>query len=500
MSEPEDGARRLTKGAPSRTSRSRRPVGTRPLVASLAALCLSYAMLQTFVMPALPVFQSEMETTVAWATWVVTGFTLVSVVATLLLGAVADGVGYRKVLLWVSMVFAAATFGAAFAPNIETLIALRAVQGVGGAVFPIAYAMVATLVPEGERGTAIGIISGMFGVGGVLAFPLGGVILDVLGWRYLFVIGGALIVLGALAVLVVVPRSDRGPRVALDASGAIGLSLGLSLLLLAMTFPADWGWTSPRSLALAVLAVATLGGWMRQQHRTPRPLIEFGTLRRRPVKVANLASFVTGFAMLAAFLLAIQFAATGSQANDAAAEAVGYGFAAGPAMTGWMMVPATLVLVVAPPLTGRVGLRWGYRNLLVFGMAATAAGCLALAVFNTTMLAMMVSLGVLALGCGVAFASMPAVLVESVSLERSGAVLGTNIVARQFGAVAGAQVSAGVLTTSTIPGTATPTEMAYVGVFLVSGLLAVVSAYATHFHGDPATRRGGQKDSAAQCL
>src|SRR5438128_535853 len=123
--------------------------------------------------------------------------------------------------------------GAAAAWNIWALIGFRAVQGLGGAVFPLSFAIIRDEFPREKVGVAIGLISAVFGVGGGLGIVLAGVIVDNLSWRWLFVVGAIPVGLSAVLVSRFVPESPIKSPSRIDVPGALSLSAGLIALLLA---------------------------------------------------------------------------------------------------------------------------------------------------------------------------------------------------------------------------------------------------------------------------
>src|SRR6266702_3019195 len=159
---------------------------------TLAILTLAgtaFALQQTMVIPALPALQHDLHTTTTWVTWVLTVFLLVASVATPLMGKLGDQYGKERLLTITLTVFLIGCIGAAAAWNIWSLIAFRAVQGVGGAVFPLSFAIIRDEFPREKMGVAIGVVSSVFAVGGGFGLVLSGLIVDHLSWRWLFIVG-----------------------------------------------------------------------------------------------------------------------------------------------------------------------------------------------------------------------------------------------------------------------------------------------------------------------
>src|ERR671932_667100 len=158
-------------------------------LAILALAGTAFALQQTMIVPALPTLQRDLHTSTAWATWFLTGFLLVAAVATPILGKLGDQYGKERLLVITLAVFFVGCAGAAAAWNIWALIAFRAVQGAGGAVFPLSFAIIRDEFPREKIGVGIGLISAVFGVGGGFGIVFSGLIVDHLSWRWLFIVG-----------------------------------------------------------------------------------------------------------------------------------------------------------------------------------------------------------------------------------------------------------------------------------------------------------------------
>src|SRR5436853_2164161 len=244
------------------------------------------------VIPALPTLQRDLGTTTTWVTWVLTVFLLVASVATPILGKLGDQYGKERLLTITLTIFLAGCIGAALAWNIWSLIAFRAVQGVGGAVFPLAFGIIRDEFPREKVGVAIGLISAVFGVGGGLGIVLSGLIIDHLSWRWLFIVGAVNIAAAAVLVHRFVPESPIRTPSRVDFLGATLLSGGLICLLIGLTEGEDWGWTSPRILGLALLALAFFLAWVLAELRMPEPMVDMRMMAMRPVLFQNLTALV----------------------------------------------------------------------------------------------------------------------------------------------------------------------------------------------------------------
>src|SRR5918992_1815849 len=196
---------------------------------------ISFALMQTLVVPALPFFQREFDTSATNVTWIATGFLLSSSILTPILGKLGDSHGKAKLLVISLVIFGLASLGAALAWNLGSLIFFRIVQGTGAAVFPLSFGIIRDEFPPERVGVGIGLVSAVFGVGGGFGVVLSGVIVDNLSWRWLFIIGSLGIAIAIALVIRYVPESPIKTRSRVDVPGALLLSGGLIAFLLALT-------------------------------------------------------------------------------------------------------------------------------------------------------------------------------------------------------------------------------------------------------------------------
>jgi MFS family permease len=164
-------------------------------------------MLQSLVSPALPTIQRDLHTTQTAVSWILIAWLLSASVATPILGRVGDMVGKERSLVVVLGAIVLGSLVAALAPNIAVLIIGRVIQGLGGAVYPIAFGIIRDEFPRGRVPSAIGSLSGLIAVGGGLGTVLAGPIITALGWRWLFWLPMIVVALAAVACRSFVPES-----------------------------------------------------------------------------------------------------------------------------------------------------------------------------------------------------------------------------------------------------------------------------------------------------
>jgi EmrB/QacA subfamily drug resistance transporter len=436
----------------------------------LALAGLAYALQQTMIVPALPSLQRDLHTTTAWATWLLTAFLLVSAVATPVLGKLGDQYGKERLLLVSLVVFFVGCFAAIFAWNIWSLIVFRAVQGFGGAVFPLAFAIVYDEFPRDKVAGGVGMISAILGVGGGLGLVLSGVLVDQLSWRWLFIVGA--IAVGTAVVLVwrFVPESPIKTPSSLDPAGALLLSGLLVSLLLGLTEGPSWGWSSARVIGLFAACALLSVAWVRTELRVADPMIDMRMLAQRTVLFTNLTAVFTGFAMFGAFVLLPSLMQTHRGGG------VHYGFGLSPTLTGVYLLPGGLLGFVAGPIAGRLGTRYGSRLPLVTGLLLAALGIGGLAVAHGH--AWEISVWMIGIGVGVpfAFAAMAKLIIDAVRPSETGVATGMNTVMRTVGSVIGGQVGAAIVSADTLARSKVPAESAFVAAFWISAAVALGGA------------------------
>ena len=321
---------------------------TRTLV-PLAGAALAYSLAQTMVIPALPELQAEFHADPADATWLLTAFLLTSSVATPLLGRLGDMHGKERWLLISLAIFGVGSLIAALGGSLAVLITGRAVQGAGGAIFPLAIGIIRDEFPRERVAPAIGTVSAMFGIGGGTGLVLAGLFVDHGSISWIFWLSVITTALAAFATWRWVPESPVRVRARIDWVGGGLLSLVLIALLLPISEGNAWGWTSPRVLGLFAAAAVLAVVWAWWERRVTDPLVNLALMRQRPVWTTNVAGFAIGFAMFGSFVLIPQFVQTPSSA--------GYGFGATVTESGLFLLPSALLMLFAGILTADTGIQ-----------------------------------------------------------------------------------------------------------------------------------------------
>ncbi|HMO01053.1 MAG TPA: MFS transporter [Miltoncostaeaceae bacterium] len=461
-----------------------RPSSPRLTLAGLVTAAMAFALMQTFLIPALPKLQEDLGTSGTWVTWTVTAYLLTGSVATPLIGRLGDQHGKARLMVISLAVFLVGSVAAIFAWNVGSLIVFRAIQGVGGAVFPLSFAIIRDEFPPQHQGRAMGLVSAVLGVGGGVGIVASGLIVDNLSWRWLFVVAAVVVAAALVLVWRFVPESSVRAPATVDMRGALLLSGALVALLVGLTEGQDLGWASPAIVGLFAASATLFVIWGLVELRVDEPMVDMRMLARRTVLFTNITAMLSGFALYMTWVILPAFYQLPGDLPDALKGVADYGFGTSVTVAGLWMLPTSLSILVAGPVAGALGDRYGGRAPLVAGMILVAIGSAGIAMFHAEPWQPALWFILCGVGIGFAFAVMPKLIVDAVKPTETGIATGMNTVVRTVGGVVGAQVGAVLLAASSVAGTGgVPAESGFVQAFWVGAAGAVVAAFAAVFVG-----------------
>jgi len=351
--------------------------------------------------------------------------------------------GKKRVLVVALGGLTAGSLLAALVSSLPLMIAARTIQGLGGAIFPLAFGIIRDEFPRERVAGAIALVSGLLGIGGGLGIVLAGPILQGLSYHWLFWIPLGVTAVSTAAAIVFIPESTLRAPGDIHWLGAALLSGWLVALLLAVSEAPTWGWGSVKTIGLVVLGAALAALWVRAESRARHPLVDMRMMRLAGVWTTNLAALLLGFGMYSAFILIPQFVQT--------ARSTGYGFGASVSQAGLFLVPTTITMLIFSPLGGRLSGVVGSKVPLVLGSIITTLAFAVLTIANARW-EIYVASTLLGMGVGFAFASMANLIVEAVRPEQTGVATGMNTIVRTIGGAIGAEVAASILAANLLAG------------------------------------------------
>jgi MFS family permease len=335
--------------------------------------------------------------------------------------------------------------------------------------------IIGTLLPPERRGTGIALLSALLGAGGAVALPLAGVIAQHADFHLLFWACAVVALLGAAGVWWAIPASPaaRGQRA--DLAGASLLILALLALLVPLAQGGRWGWGSPLTLGLAAASVVLFGVFARVQLRRTTPLVDVRATLRRPVLLTNAASVLMGFSLYASFL--------GTASYVEAPAATGYGFGASLTVAALCLLPGGLLMLPLAPVAAHISARHGAKVALLGGALVVGAGYLARVLFAGSIWQVVAGACVISVGTGIAYASMPALIMEWTPAVDASAANGINALARHIGTSLSSAVGSALFGAFTISvaGVTLPAERGYLLFFALGGLAATAAAAVAAF-------------------
>jgi len=387
----------------------------------------------SIVAVALPRMGPDLSLSFAASMWVQAAYLLAMAILLIPLGRMADQGDRLRFYLFGIAIFTVGSLTAALSRNGTELVLSRIVQGSGGALLSATSTAIVTAVfPPRERGRALGINVMAVYLGLSVGPPLGGFLVDHLGWPWIFLVN---LPVGVAALAwgwtLLAPRQKvrrQGPKA--DLAGAVLLGILLVCLIVPLTFSTEWGWGAPAIWVLLAIVPAAFLGFIRAESRAAAPLVDLDLLRRnRLFASANLAALLNYCALYAiSVLTALQLQLV-----------LGY-----PArITGWVMLGQPLMQAGLSPLAGRLSDASGSRTLATAGMVIVAGGMVLLAVTGNQpgLPHMVAALAVVGLGMAAFSAPNTSAIMGSVErhqLSVASAFLGTM-------RVTGQSLSVGVL-------------------------------------------------------
>ncbi|PSK99950.1 MFS transporter [Murinocardiopsis flavida] len=449
------------------------PAAVRPnaVVSVLAFSGIVVSLMQTLVIPLVPTLPGLLGASASDTAWAITATLLAAAVATPTVGRLGDMYGKRRMLLFSLVTLIAGSVLCALSTSLVPMVVGRALQGLAAGVIPLGISIMRDELPPERLGGATALMSASLGVGGALGLPAAALIAEKADWHMLFWASAVLATAAAVLVRTLVPESRVRTGGRFDLPGAVGLSIALLCLLLAISKGSDWGWGSGLPLGLLAAAAAVLLVWGWWELRTSQPLVDLRTSVRRQVLLTNTASMVFGFAMFAMSLVIPQLLQL--------PEATGYGFGQTILVAGLVMAPNGLVMMAMAPVSARISRTLGPKVTLMVGALVVAAGYGLSLVLMSAIWQLMLASTVIGAGIGLAYGAMPALVMAAVPTSETAAANSLNTLMRSIGTSVASAVAGVVLAHMTVPlGPADVPAQGAFSVVLGIGAVAALAAFA----------------------
>jgi EmrB/QacA subfamily drug resistance transporter len=383
---------------------------------------------------ALPSIQAGFAVGEEGLQWVVAGYSLGMAVFIMTAATLADLHGRRRWYVTGITVFTLASIVCGIAPSLEVLSVARCVQGVAAATVNVtSLALVSETFPDPkQKAHAIGIWTAIASVGTAIGPTLGGVLVEQLSWRSIFLVNvpvGILVLW--LSLRYVAESRDERPR-QLDLPGQALFIVGVGALAYALIEGPKSGWGSPLILALSAIGVIGCFVFIRNEQRSADPMMDVSLFRDREYALAIGTMFVVFFSIYGMLLLMTQYL---QNVRGYSAE-----------WTGLMMLPFSLVLMLVSPRVGRLVGHFGARRLILFGLFALILGFLTFVAGGRGSPALvLLGFGVSGIGAALCVTPITTLAMTSVPPQRAGMASGIMSAQRAIGSTVGFAVLGSVL-------------------------------------------------------
>jgi EmrB/QacA subfamily drug resistance transporter len=454
---------------------------------------------------ALPTIRDSLHFSQTSLAWVVNAYMLTFAGFLLLSGRFGDLFGHRRLFLGGTAAFTLASLVCGLSGSQGMLIAARAVQGLGGAVVSaLAFSLIVVLFSEpGERAKAMGVFGFVMSGGGSIGVLAGGVLTDLVGWHWIFLVNLPIGLAVTISGLRLLPRLDTGAaKRSLDVWGALAITSGMVLATYAIVNGNSAGWLSLQTLGLLALAVAIGAAFVVRESRIEAPLVPLGIFRHRNLSAANVVGILWAAAMFAVFFLSALYLQLVLHYS--------------PLKVGLAFLPGNLIMMAfSLGLSARLVMRYGFRAPLAFGLGVAALSLLWFArapVHGRFLVDVLPAMVLIGIGGGLAFNPVLMASMSDVEPENSGLASGITNTAFMMGGALGLAVLASVAAARTNHLTAAGHSAAaaltggYHVAFLIGAVFAVAAAiFGVLFirtrkfpavHGAPAPEAAAEVESA----
>lgn len=437
------------------------PSAARRVVPAALAASVLAPLNSTMIVVALPTMLDDLGASLTWGSWIVVSYLVAMAAVQPLGGSLGDRFGRRRMILLGLVGFTVSTIVAAFAPSVQVLVVARTLQAVTGAsAIPNGTAMVRAWLPLSRQGRALGAIGAGVGLAAALGPPLGGIVTDALGWRWIFA-ANLIVLVPGIAWALRLPRSQaRGSAPRFDLLGA-----ALVLATLVTAALAGTVWRVPGVawwVAATFGVVAVASGWSLRRHvaRTPAPVLELGLFRRPGFLAAGLSILFSNLTMYTILLAMPVFLAqrAGWTARD----------------IGLALAGMSVLMMIFGPLGGAWSDRVGRRGPAVIGAAVASLGTAPLALVDPAWSWPMVVAPLVVVGTGIGLASAPvqAAALQAAGRASAGQAAGLFSTMRYLGSIVGTATMAAVLG-------ATPGDPSFRGLFAGLVVAAICASVAS---------------------
>ena len=393
----------------------------------------------------LPTLVEELNTDFATIQWVVLGYILVITSMMLSAARLGDMVVKKKLYNWGLLIFTLGSTLCGFAPSVGWLIAFRIFQGLGAVVLQaLGAAIVVEVFPPNERGRALGIIGGIVSVGIASGPAIGGIIIGLMGWRWVFLIKLPIGLLIFIASLLFLPsKAPKQTDQTFDITGALIMLCTLICFALGMTMGQNSGFGN--EVVRMLLAASGIGllAFLVIENKMKQPIVDLGLFRNLQFSLNLIMGIMSFMVMGGMFILPFYLQLVKGYST---------------LQMGLMMMASPVAMGVVAPLAGSMSDHFGTRKISIIGLFVIIAGCFSVSMLtaDTTVIGYYIRVGIVGLGMGCFQSPNNSAIMGAAPPERLGVASGLMALSRNFGntigmPMMGAICTAGVMASAKLP-------------------------------------------------
>lgn len=425
------------------------------------------AMEATIVSTAAPSIASDLSN-LEMISWIFSVYMLSSAISAPIMGKLADIYGIKKLFIIGMSIFLIGSLGSGTATTMTQLIVFRAIQGFGGgAVFPICRTIIGTIFKnEKERAKAQGWDTAIYGIVGVVGPLLGGFLVDMMSWRYIFLLTLPIGVMASIFIVAFYQEEFDGVKHKIDYAGEITFAISAISLIFVLSEGINFGWSNPIIIGLAAIGIISLIAFILIERKAVEPLIPFSLFRDRGVVLANVLTLFVG----ALSIGIITYIPTWGQAvmgNNAS-------------QSGLMLTPYLILWTGGSFIVGFLVGKLQFSTIMKLGAISLIIGTLLLifANGNTPDILIYLCTGLLGLGMGLIVPLLIVYIQSNVSGNELGSAMGLNAFVNTFSQSVGVTIFGviySIFSTTTDSGANNGTETGIHFIFIGIFVLAIIT-------------------------
>jgi len=402
-------------------------------LATLSCLGLMAMYAETMVLPAIPSFISDFDISYNSASWILSSYLIAGAVATPIAGKLSDIHGRKKLLLIVMAIYSAGILAGGFADNFIAMLAARSAQGVGIAMFPIAFGIIREMLPEKKLAVGQSIFSTTFPMGAAIGLLAGANIIENYGWHTTFFTVFPVAVILGLFILKFIKTQNIPEKIenfSIDVKGSVFLAITVTTFLAGISFMQS-NFEIFESFVLFLISGISLLVFIKIEKKSPSPLIDFRLLTNKVLLFGILILLTVGlctFMVYQTIPILIQ-------------SPQPLGFGGNEFSTASIQLPFMIVFLIGNISAGFMLNKIGNKKLTAIGTIIGTIGFLSILLFHSTEIMVTLTLGIIAVGLSIAFIGGFNIILVSTPLKFAGIALGMTLLLNLVGQSIGPSIS-----------------------------------------------------------